>query len=206
MKEEAILTGAPEITNEWFAVAKIAGVKLCQAYRRQYGADFISVIPTNLYGPGDNYHPDHSHVPAALIRRMHQAKIKNDPQVTIWGTGSPKREFMFVDDLADACMFLLRYYSAEEAINVGVGEEVSIAEFARAVADVVGYPGELIFDRSKPDGSPRKLLDSSRLSMLGWCAKTDLRSGLRAAYEDFLAGGGRNNAIGGVRATEVAHV
>lgn len=191
MKEDALLTGPPEPTNQWYSVAKIAGVKLCQAYRRQFGLDFISIIPTNLYGPGDNYHPEHSHVPAALIRRMHEAKLENLPQVSIWGTGEPRREFMFVDDLADACIFLLKNYSDESTLNVGLGADVSIADFARAVAAAVGYKGELVFDISKPDGARRKLLDVSRLSAMGWTAGTDLGSGLKLAYQDFLAGGRR---------------
>lgn len=204
MKEEAILTGPPEPTNEWYAVAKIAGVKMCQAYRQQYGVDFISVVPTNLYGPGDNYHPDYSHVPAALIRRMHEAKMNRAPKVTIWGTGRPRREFMFVDDLADACRYLLRRYSDEITINIGVGEDISIADFARAVADTVGYQGELVFDPSKPDGAPRKLLDTSRLTALGWRATTDLRTGLRAAYRDFLAGKEHDIAMAGHRTAAIA--
>jgi GDP-L-fucose synthase len=194
MKEEVMLTGPPEPTNQWYAVAKIAGVKLCQAYRRQYGADYISVVPTNLYGPGDNYHPEHSHVPAALIRRMHEAKLARLPSVTIWGSGKPRREFMFVDDLADACLHVLKHYSAEEILNIGTGEDVSIAEFARFVAAAVGYSGELTFHTSMPDGAPRKLLDVTKLNTLGWRARTGLGTGLAAAYKDFLAGGGRNQA------------
>jgi GDP-L-fucose synthase len=190
MREDALLTGSLEPTNEWYAVAKIAGIKLCQAYRRQYGDDFISVMPTNLYGPGDNYHPEHSHVPAALIRRMHEAKQAGAPQVTVWGTGAPKREFLYVDDLADACVFVLKHYSAEGFLNVGTGEDVTIAEFARAVADTVGYQGSFVFDTSRPDGAPRKLLDVSKLTALGWRAKTALRTGLAAAYADFLANSG----------------
>jgi GDP-L-fucose synthase len=190
MREDALLTGSLEPTNEWYAVAKIAGIKLCQAYRRQYGDDFISLMPTNLYGPGDNYHPEHSHVPAALIRRMHEAKEAGAPQVTVWGTGAPKREFLYVDDLADACVFVLKHYSADGFLNVGTGEDVTIAEFARAVADTVGYQGSFVFDTSRPDGAPRKLLDVSKLTALGWRAKTALRTGLAAAYADFLANSG----------------
>jgi GDP-L-fucose synthase len=190
MREDALLTGSLEPTNEWYAVAKIAGIKLCQAYRRQYGDDFISVMPTNLYGPGDNYHPEHSHVPAALIRRMHEAKQAGAPQVTVWGTGAPKREFLFVDDLADACVFVLKHYSDDGFLNVGTGEDVTIAEFARAVADTVGYQGSFVFDTSRPDGAPRKLLDVSKLTALGWRASTALRTGLAAAYADFLANSG----------------
>lgn len=185
--EEALLSGPLEPTNEWYALAKIAGIKLCQAYRRQYNADFVSAMPTNLYGRGDNYHPTESHVPAALISRMHEAKVNRVPAVTVWGTGNPRREFLFVDDLADACVFLLKNYSDEIAINVGTGTDITIAEFARLVAEVVGYEGALTFDTSKPDGTPRKLLDVSRLTALGWRARTDLRRGLAVAYEDFLA-------------------
>jgi GDP-L-fucose synthase len=190
MCEDALLTGALEPTNEWYAVAKIAGIKLCQAYRRQYGDDFISVMPTNLYGAGDNYHPEHSHVPAALIRRMHEAKLAAAPEVIVWGTGTPKREFLYVDDLADACVFVLKHYSADGFLNVGTGEDVTIAEFGRAVADTVGYEGRFVFDTAKPDGAPRKLLDVSKLTALGWRAKTGLRSGLAATYADFLANSG----------------
>jgi GDP-L-fucose synthase len=188
MREEELLTGPLEPSNEWYAIAKIAGIKLCQAYRRQYAADFISVMPPNLYGPGDNYHPENSHVVAALIRRFHAAKHHRAPSVTVWGTGTPLREFLFVDDLADACVFVLEHYSDEAHINVGSGEEVSIAEFARLVAEIVDYRGKLIFDSSRPDGVPRKLLDSGRLTMMGWRAHTPLRSGLERTYAAFLAG------------------
>ncbi|WP_027572812.1 GDP-L-fucose synthase [Bradyrhizobium sp. WSM1743] len=190
--ESELLTGPLEPTNEWYAIAKIAGLKMCQAYRRQYGDDFISVMPTNLYGRGDNYHPDHSHVPAALIRRFHEAKMANAPSVIVWGTGTPLREFLNVDDFADACVFLLKNYSSDLPINVGSGDELSIADFAAAVAEVVGYEGRLIFDTSKPDGTPRKLLDSSRIHALGWRATTSLRAGLASALEDFLQGHGRH--------------
>lgn len=192
MREDMLLTGPLEPTNEWYAVAKIAGIKLVEAMRRQYGADFISAMPTNLYGPRDNYHPEHSHVPAALIRRMHEAKLANARNVTVWGTGKPRREFLFVDDLADACVFMLKNYSDMEFLNVGTGEDIAIGDFARVVADVVGFQGDLVFDRSRPDGTPRKLLDVSKLTALGWRARTDLQSGLEATYRDFLAGGGRN--------------
>ena len=185
MPENALLSGPLEPTNEWYAIAKIAGIKLCEAYRRQYGADFISVMPTNLYGRGDNYHPDHSHVPAALIRRMHEAKINRAAKVSIWGTGTPRREFLFADDLADACVFLMRRYSGEEMVNIGIGEDMTIADFARIVADVVGFTGELVYDTSRPDGTPRKLVDTTKLAGLGWRAKTPLRDGLAKAYEDF---------------------
>ena len=191
MSEEMLLTGPLEPTNEWYAVAKIAGIKLVEAYRRQYGADFISVMPTNLYGPGDNYHPEHSHVPAALIRRLHEAKLAGAPTVTVWGTGQPRREFLAVDDLADACAFVMKHYSANEFLNVGTGQDITISEFARLVADVVGYRGGLIFDSSRPDGAPQKLLDVSKLTRLGWRAKTPLREGIAVAYADFLEGGGR---------------
>ena len=188
MSEEELLTGPLEPTNEWYAVAKIAGIKLCQAYRRQYGADFISVMPTNLYGPCDNYHPDNSHVVAALIRRFHQSKQDGASTVTVWGTGTPRREFLFVDDLADACVFILEHYKGEAHLNVGSSEEVTIAAFAKLVAEVVGYKGELVFDRSRPDGMPRKLLNSAKLIEMGWRARTSLREGLDRAYSDFIAG------------------
>jgi GDP-L-fucose synthase len=191
MTEDALLTGPLEPTNQWYAVAKIAGLKLAEAYRRQHGDDFISLMPTNLYGPGDNYHPEHSHVPAALIRRMHEAKLAGSPSVTIWGSGKPRREFLYVDDLADACVFALEHYSDAGFLNVGTGTDLSIAEFARLVADVVGYRGELRYDLTRPDGTPQKLLDVSKLSALGWRAKIDLRTGLAAAYADFCSTGGR---------------
>jgi GDP-L-fucose synthase len=189
--EDQLLTGELEPTNEWYAIAKIAGLKLCQAYRRQYGSDFISVMPTNLYGPGDNYHPENSHVVAALIRRFHEAKVKSVPTVVVWGSGSPRREFLYVDDFADACVFLLKNYSGVQFINVGTGEDITIAEFARLIAEVVGFCGEIIFDPSKPDGTPRKLLDVSRLSAMGWKATVALRSGLADAYAHFLMSGMR---------------
>lgn len=191
MTEDALLTGPLEPTNEFYAVAKIAAIKLCEAFREQHGCDFISVMPTNLYGLGDNYHPENSHVPAALIRRFHEAKLSNAPSVTVWGTGTPRREFMYADDLADACIFVMKHYSGAIFLNVGVGEDVTIAEFAGIVRDVVGYKGKIAFDTARPDGPPRKLLDVSRLKALGWSPKTDLREGLAAAYADFLANGGR---------------
>ena len=189
MTEEMLLTGALEPTNEWYAVAKIAGLKLAEAYRRQFGADFISVMPTNLYGPGDNYHPENSHVPAALIRRFHEAKVKGADEVVVWGTGKPKREFLAADDLGDACVFVMKHYSGDGFLNVGTGQEVSIGEFAGLVAEIVRYRGKLVFDTNRPDGPPRKLLDISKISALGWTAKTTLREGLQAAYKDFLARG-----------------
>jgi GDP-L-fucose synthase len=186
MREDMLLTGALEPTNEWYAVAKIAGIKLIEAYRRQYGADFISLTPTNLYGPGDNYHPEHSHVPAALIRRFHEAKLAKAASVSIWGTGRPRREFLAVDDLADACVFVLKNYSEDGFLNVGTGRDLTITDFAKLVADVVGYAGNIVFDTSRPDGAPQKLLDVSRLAQLGWTARTELRAGIVAAYQDFL--------------------
>jgi GDP-L-fucose synthase len=188
MTEEALLTGSLEPTNEWYAVAKIAGIKLAQAYRRQHGADFISVMPTNLYGPGDNYHPENSHVPAALIRRFHEAKLARRGSVEVWGTGKPLREFLAVDDLADACVFVMERYSGEGFLNIGTGEDISIGDFAKVVSDTVGYEGSIQFDTSRPDGTPRKLLDVSKASALGWKAQTPLREGLKLAYADFLAG------------------
>jgi GDP-L-fucose synthase len=187
MSEDLLLTGELEPTNEWYAVAKIAGIKLCEAYRRQYGCDFISVMPTNLYGPGDNYHPQHSHVVAALIRRFHEAKISNASTTVVWGTGIPRREFLYVDDFADACLFVLKNYSGSQFLNIGFGEDVTIAEFAQAVAEVVGFRGKIEYDTSRPDGTPRKLLDSSRLAAMGWKAKVPLREGLAKAYADFLS-------------------
>jgi GDP-L-fucose synthase len=185
--EEELLTGPLEPTNEWYAIAKIAGIKLCQAYRRQYGADFISAMPTNVFGPGDNYHPDNSHVIAALIRRFHEAKTTAAPMVTVWGTGTPKREFIYVDDLADACVTLLENYSGELPLNIGTGIDLTIAELAQLIAEVVGYKGELIFDSSRPDGTPRKLLDVTKLKDLGWSARTPLRLGLERTYAEYLA-------------------
>ena len=187
MSPEMLLSGPLEPTNQWYAVAKIAGIKICEAYRLQYGADFVSVMPTNIYGPGDNYHPQDSHVPAALVRRFHEAKINGDASVTVWGTGSPRREFLAADDLADACVFVMKCYSGLEFLNVGTGEDVTIAEFARVVADVVGFSGSIAFDTTRPDGAPRKLLDVSRINALGWRAMTPLREGLQRMYADFLA-------------------
>jgi GDP-L-fucose synthase len=191
MTEEMLLTGPLEPTNQWYAIAKIAGIKLCEAYRRQHGADFISVMPTNLYGPGDSYHPENSHVPAALIRRFHEAKLAGAPSVVVWGTGKPRREFLAADDLADACAFAMKHYSDAGFLNVGTGEDVTISEFAGIVADVVGYRGRIEYDTSRADGAPRKLLDVSKLAALGWRARTPLREGLALAYADFQDGGGR---------------
>jgi len=185
MSEDQLMTGELEPTNQWYAIAKIAGIKLCESYRRQFGDDFVSVMPTNLYGPGDNYHPEHSHVVPALIRRIHEAKTANAPTVTVWGTGKPRREFLYVDDFADACVFVLKHYSDAQFINIGCGEDITIADFAALVAEVVGYQGQIVYDRSKPDGTPRKLVDVSRLAALGWTPKMPLREGLEAAYADF---------------------
>ena len=185
--EEALLTGALEPTNEWYAIAKIAGIKLCQAYRRQYGEDFISAMPTNLYGPGDDYDLEGGHVLAALLRKNHEAKVAGKDTVEIWGSGKPRREFLYVDDLADALVHLIKVYSDEPHINVGIGDDVSITELARMIASVVGYDGNFVYDASKPDGMPQKLLDVGRLHALGWRAETDLRTGLQQAYDWFLA-------------------
>jgi GDP-L-fucose synthase len=190
MTEDMLLSGPLEPSNEWYAIAKIAGIKLCAAYRREYGDDFVSVMPTNLYGPGDNYHPEHSHVPAALIRRFHEAKLSRAPQVVVWGTGAPRREFMAVDDLADACVFVLKHYSDAEIVNIGTGHDITIREFAACVADVVGYEGEIVFDPARPDGMPRKLLDVSKMASLGWRARISLRDGLLDSYREFVATGG----------------
>jgi GDP-L-fucose synthase len=192
ISENELLTGALEPTNEWYAIAKIAGLKMCQAYRQQFGRDYISAMPTNLYGPGDNYHPEFSHVPAALLRRVHEARLATAPTVTVWGTGTPLREFLYVDDMADACVFLLKHYSDPEPINIGTGDEMSISDFAAVVAEAVGYRGKLVFDVTKPDGTPRKLLDCSCLLALGWQPKTSLRDGLLKTLQDFLNGGGRH--------------
>lgn len=186
LQEDSLLTGPLEPTNEAYAVAKIAGLKMCQAYRRQYGFDAIVAMPTNLYGPRDNYHPQNSHVLPALIRRFHEAHVAGWPDISIWGSGRPLREFMHVDDLADAALFLMRRYSNVEMVNVGSGAEVSIAALAKLIADVVGYRGQLRFDPSKPDGTPRKLLDSSRLTALGWSPRIPLVDGVRETYASFI--------------------
>jgi GDP-L-fucose synthase len=188
LREDSVLSGPLEPTNEPYAIAKIAGIKMAEAYRGQYGSDFISVMPTNLYGPGDNYHPELSHVVAALIRRFHEAKIAGAKSVVVWGTGTPRREFLYVDDMADACVHLMKTYSSAELINIGTGEDITIAEFARVVAEIVGYDGEISFDTSRPDGTPRKLLDVSRLATLGWRATTSLEDGVRRAYAAYLTG------------------
>jgi GDP-L-fucose synthase len=186
MKEEYLLTGPLELTNEWYAVAKIAGIKLCQAYQRQYGCKFISAMPTNLYGPGDNFDLESSHVMPALIRKFHEAKATNLPTVTVWGSGKPLREFLHVDDCASACLFLMENYEGEEIINVGVGEDITIARLAEIVGEVVGYHGEIVYDSSKPDGTPRKLVDVSRINGLGWHAKIGLEDGVRSTYKWYL--------------------
>lgn len=191
IREEALLTGPLEPTNEWYAIAKIAGIKEVQAYRQQYGRDFISAMPTNLYGPGDNYDLQSSHVMPALIRKVHAAKASGEP-VTVWGTGTPRREFMYVDDCADACIFLMQNYSDASHINIGIGEDIAIIDLTRLVMEVIGYDGEIVTDPSKPDGTPRKLMDNSRLTAMGWRAKTGLRDGIARAYAAFLAGEGRN--------------
>ncbi|WP_027522714.1 GDP-L-fucose synthase [Bradyrhizobium sp. Ec3.3] len=187
LREESMLTGPLEPTNEPYAIAKIAGIKMVEAYRSQYGSNFISVMPTNLYGRGDNYHPEYSHVVAALIRRFHEAKMSGAKNVVVWGTGTPRREFLFVDDLADACVHLMKTYSSGELVNIGTGVDITIAEFARMVAATIGYFGEISYDTSRPDGTPRKLLDVSRLMKLGWRAKTSLEDGLKLAYQAYLS-------------------
>lgn len=184
LKEEYLLTGLLEPTNEPYAIAKIAGIKLCDAYRSQYGADFISVMPTNLYGPNDNYDLQNSHVLPALLRKFHDAKENGDPAVTIWGTGTPLREFLHADDMADACFFLMQQYSEPGPINIGVGKDISIADLAQLVQKIVGYEGELQFDTSKPDGTPRKLMDVSKLNGLGWKASIQLEEGIRSVYKE----------------------
>jgi GDP-L-fucose synthase len=186
LKEEYLLTGLLEPTNEPYSIAKIAGIKLCEAYRDQHGANFISVMPTNLFGIGDNYHPQNSHVLPALIRKFHEAKLNNLPSVTVWGTGTPKREFLFSDDLADACIYLMQTYNEKSLVNVGTGEDLSIADLALMVKEITGYDGSIEFDTSKPDGTPRKLMDVSKLHSFGWHHQTNLRDGLKLAYEDFL--------------------
>jgi GDP-L-fucose synthase len=186
LREDSMLTGPLEPTNEPYAIAKIAGIKMVEAYRSQYGSDFINAMPTNLYGPGDNYHPEYSHVVAALIRRFHEAKAAGISNVVVWGTGTPRREFLYVDDMADACIHLMKTYSDQELVNIGTGQDITIAEFARVVAATVGYTGDISFDISKPDGTPRKLLDVGRLTGLGWRARTSLIDGIKLAYQAYL--------------------
>jgi len=187
IKEESLLSGYLESTNEAYAIAKIAGIKLCQAYHKQHGSRFISAMPTNMYGYGDNYHPKNSHVLPALLRRFHEAKEANSPEVAIWGSGKPLREFMFSDDLAEACVFLMLNYENPQLINVGTGEEVAILELARLIGETVGYKGKITFDATKPDGTPRKLMDSSKLHALGFRHKVGLKEGLKKTYQDFLS-------------------
>lgn len=187
MPESCLLTSALEQTNEAYALAKISGLKYCEYLNRQYGTDYISVMPTNLYGPNDNYHPEHSHVLPALIRRFHEAKEQGMKEVTCWGTGTPLREFLYVDDLADACVYLMENYSGNETVNLGTGKELTIKALTELVAKVIGYTGEIKWDASKPDGTPRKLLDVSKLERLGWHYKTELEEGIRLTYEDFLS-------------------
>jgi GDP-L-fucose synthase len=182
MTEDLMLTGPLEATNEWYAVAKIAGIKLCQAYRRQYGCDFICAMPTNLYGPGDNYDLQEGHVAAALQAKIHRAKTTGAPHVELWGTGTPRREFLFVDDLADALVFMMKNYSAEQHLNVGTGQDITIRELAELIAKIAGYDGSFVYDPGKPDGTPRKVMDVSRLARLGWRARTPLEDGFRQAY------------------------
>lgn len=186
LHEDALLTGLLEPTNEPYAIAKIAGIKMCDAYRAQYGCDYISVMPTNLYGYNDNYHPQNSHVLPALIRRFHEAKEQNAPSVTIWGSGSPLREFLFADDLAEACYYLMQNFNEAGFINIGSGKEITIKDLALLIKGIVGYEGELTFDATKPDGTPRKLMDVSKLAALGWTYKTELEEGIKLAYQDFL--------------------
>ncbi|WP_407175563.1 GDP-L-fucose synthase family protein [Bradyrhizobium sp. STM 3562] len=187
LREDYMLTGPLEITNEPYAVAKIAGIKMAEAYRSQYGCDFISVMPTNLYGPGDNYHPKYSHVVAALIRRFHEAKLSGIPNVVVWGSGTPRRELLYVDDMADACVYLMKVHSSTDIVNIGTGEDITIAEFAQTVARIIGYTGAISYDTSRPDGTPRKLLDVSRLNALGWRARTTLEEGIVLAYRAYLS-------------------
>ena len=186
LTEDSLLTGPLEATNEWYAIAKIAGLKMCQAYRRQYGFNAISAMPTNLYGPGDNFDLANSHVLPALLRKFHEARLRGDTSVTVWGSGTPRREFLHVDDLADACLFLLQHYDDENLVNVGCGADLSIGELARMIGSVVGFRGDIVFDTSKPDGTPRKLLDVSRMQALGWAPRIALRDGLESTYNWFL--------------------
>jgi GDP-L-fucose synthase len=195
ISEDALLTGPLEPTNEPYALAKIAGIKLCDAYRHQYGCDFISVMPTNLYGPGDNYDPENSHVLPALIRKVHAAKTNGDPTITLWGSGTPLREFLYVDDLAEACLLAMEVWDQPGFLNIGYGSDLSIADLAHTVSEVLGYRGEILLDSTKPDGTPRKLMDSSRMRALGWKPRTDLPSGIALAYQDYLARYGGPNIV-----------
>lgn len=192
VKEEYLLTGPLEPTNEAYAIAKIAGIKMCQAYRKQYGHNYISAMPCNMYGINDNYHPEHSHVLPGLLRRFHEAKVNNKPEVVVWGTGTPMREFLYSDDLANACVFLMHHYDSPEPINIGTGEDMTIKELSETIKEVINYHGEIVWDTSRPDGTPRKVLDVSRLNDLGWKHRTPLKDGLELTYKDFLNGGGRN--------------
>lgn len=187
LKEEYLLSGYLEPTNEPYAIAKITGIKMCEAYRDQYGCNFISAMPTNMYGPNDNYHPENSHVLPALIRKFHEAKVGNAPQVTVWGDGSPMREFLYADDLANALVYLMLNYNEKEFVNVGYGSDITIGDLARTIAEIVGFNGEIVFDATKPNGTPKKLMDSGRLFATGWKPKTHLQEGIKLAYEDFLS-------------------
>jgi GDP-L-fucose synthase len=184
LKEEYLLTGPLEPTNEPYAIAKIAGIEMCDAYRSQYGCNFISVMPTNLYGPNDNYDLNNSHVLPAMLRKMHEAKVNGQPEVVLWGTGTPKREFLHADDMADACFYLMQHYNEPGLVNIGVGDDISIKDLAETIKKIVGYEGQLVFDTSKPDGTPRKLMDVSKLHSYGWHAKIGLEDGIRAVYDE----------------------
>ena len=186
LKEEYLLSGTLEPTNEPYAIAKIAGLKMCEAYYDQYGCNFISVMPTNLYGPNDNYHPENSHVLPALIRKFHEAKLTNQPTVSVWGTGNALREFLHVDDFADACVFLMKNYNGKEFVNIGHGSDISIKDLAALVKSITGFAGDIIFDTSKPDGTPRKLMDTSRINSMGWTPKIKLEQGLESVYRDYV--------------------
>ncbi|MFM2334694.1 MAG: hypothetical protein RIS91_697 [Bacteroidota bacterium] len=187
LKEEYLLSGFLEPTNEPYAIAKITGIKMCEAYRDQYGCNFISAMPTNMYGPNDNYHPENSHVLPALIRKFHEAKVGNAAQVTVWGDGSPMREFLYADDLANALVYLMLNYNEKEFVNVGYGSDITIGDLAKTIAEIVGFNGEIVFDSSKPNGTPKKLMDSSRLFATGWQPQTHLQAGIKLAYDDFLS-------------------
>lgn len=197
IREDSLLTGALEPTNEWYAIAKIAGIKLCQAYRKQHGRDYISAMPTNLYGPGDNFDLNSSHVMPALIRKAHEAKLRGDSEIVVWGTGTPRREFLHADDCADALVFLLQHYSGDEHVNAGSGEDVTILELTKLVCDVVGFNGKVVHDLSKPDGTPRKLMSAEKLRGMGWAPKIELVEGIRDTYSAFLAGQGVTRTLDG---------